>query len=102
MLQALQSSVNNVRSQAEEHLQNNWTNTRPEMLLMGLVEQIMGQKDSAAVGYRVGPQGDTRELANSRRLLGSIFRCSYLPSDIHKDQEDAEFRQHGYVHLFKP
>jgi importin-5 len=47
LLQALQSSDNNVRSQAEEHLTNNWTNTRPEMLLMGLVEQIHGSNNTS-------------------------------------------------------
>jgi hypothetical protein len=47
LLQALQSPDNGVRSQAEEHLQNNWTNTRPEMLLMGLAEQIQGSQDVA-------------------------------------------------------
>ncbi|KAK3690008.1 armadillo-type protein [Podospora appendiculata] len=40
LLQALQSPDNSVRSQAEDHLQVNWTSTRPELLLMGLVEQI--------------------------------------------------------------
>jgi hypothetical protein len=46
VLQALQSADNNVRSQAEDHLQNNWTATRPEVLLMGLVEQIAGSHDA--------------------------------------------------------
>ena len=43
LLQALQSSDNAIRSQAEEHLQNNWTVPRPEVLLMGLAEQIGSQ-----------------------------------------------------------
>ena len=47
LLQALQSSDNSIRSQAEEHLQNNWTATRPEVLLMGLAEQIQGAGDAA-------------------------------------------------------
>lgn len=46
LLQALQSPENGIRSQAEEHLQNNWTNTRPEVLLMGLAEQIQGAEDT--------------------------------------------------------
>lgn len=46
LLQALQSADNEVRSQAEEHLTTNWTNTKPEMLLMGLVEQIQGSNDT--------------------------------------------------------
>lgn len=47
LLQALQSADNATRSQAEEHLQNNWTNNRPEVLLMGLAEQIQGAGDNA-------------------------------------------------------
>jgi hypothetical protein len=50
LLDALQSSDNNVRSQAEEHLTNNWQATKPEMLLMGLVEQLQGASD-ATVRY---------------------------------------------------
>ena len=42
LLLALQSADNSVRSQAEEHLHNSWTVTKPEVLLMGLVEQIAG------------------------------------------------------------
>jgi len=51
LLQALQSPDNGVRSQAEEHLQNNWTNTRPEMLLMGLAEQVQGSQDIATRSF---------------------------------------------------
>jgi hypothetical protein len=46
LLQALQSSDNTVRSQAEDHLATNWTNAKPEVLLMGLVEQIYGSNDT--------------------------------------------------------
>ncbi|OTA99321.1 hypothetical protein M426DRAFT_68063 [Hypoxylon sp. CI-4A] len=47
LLQALQSPDNSIRSQAEGHLQNNWTNTRPEILLMGLAEQIASSTQSS-------------------------------------------------------
>lgn len=47
LLQGLQSADNGVRSQAEEHLQSNWTNSRPEVLLMGLAEQVQGAGDNA-------------------------------------------------------
>jgi hypothetical protein len=40
LLQQLQSADNNVRSQAEDVLQNQWTSQRPDWLLMGLAEQI--------------------------------------------------------------
>ncbi|KAK5653518.1 hypothetical protein OQA88_8777 [Cercophora sp. LCS_1] len=51
LLQALQSKDNNARSQAEEHLQNNWTNTRPEVLLMGLAEQIAAGRDASTRSF---------------------------------------------------
>ncbi|KAH7327822.1 armadillo-type protein [Stachybotrys elegans] len=51
LLQALQSADNTIRSQAEEHLQNNWTTTRPEVLLMGLAEQIQGAGDNATRSF---------------------------------------------------
>ncbi len=47
LLQALQSPDNNVRSQAEEHLNSNWTNPRPEVLLMGLAEHISTSRDAS-------------------------------------------------------
>ncbi|KAM0427764.1 hypothetical protein ACHAPT_007220 [Fusarium lateritium] len=51
LLQALQSSDNSIRSQAEEHLQNNWTLARPEVLLMGLAEQIQAAGDNATRSF---------------------------------------------------
>ena len=51
LLQALQSSDNSIRSQAEDHLQNNWTATRPEILLMGLAEQVQNSPDAMVRRY---------------------------------------------------
>lgn len=65
LLQALQSADNSIRSQAEDHLQNNWTATRPEILLMGLVEQIAGSHD-ATVCLPQNPPSP----ANARKPLG--------------------------------
>ncbi|RAL64762.1 hypothetical protein DID88_001793 [Monilinia fructigena] len=51
LLSALQSTDNNVRSQAEEHLNNNWVATKPELLLMGLVEHIHGSNDATTRSF---------------------------------------------------
>jgi len=53
LLQALQSADNNIRSQAEEHLQNNWIATRPDVLLMGLAEQIAISRDAPVCPHPV-------------------------------------------------
>ena len=63
LLSALQSTDNNVRAQAEEHLNNNWVATKPEMLLMGLVEHIYGSND-ATVSFISGPQYPTCRSAS--------------------------------------
>lgn len=46
LLLALASSDNIVRSQAEEQLNNEWVQNRPDVLLMGLAEQIQGAEDA--------------------------------------------------------
>ncbi|RDW63954.1 ARM repeat-containing protein [Coleophoma crateriformis] len=51
LLEALQSSDNSVRAQAEEHLAANWTATRPDLLLMALVEQIQGSTDTTTRSF---------------------------------------------------
>lgn len=55
LLQGLQSADNGIRSQAEEHLQSNWTDSRPEVLLMGLAEQVQGAGDNAVCAHCIDP-----------------------------------------------
>lgn len=80
LLQALQSSDNSIRSQAEEHLQNNWFNPRPEVLLMGLVEQISGSSD-AAVSFLDTPAPSHRVAVRRAHWLTSArtYRSVPLP-----------------------
>ena len=59
LLQALQSADNNVRTQAEEQLNTEWTQARPDVLLMGLVEQLHGSQD-AAVWQSQGVEAGSR------------------------------------------
>jgi hypothetical protein len=51
LLQGLQAADNNIRSQAEERLSTEWAQSQPDVLLMGLVEQIQ-LTDSQAVCTR--------------------------------------------------
>lgn len=46
LLGALTAADNALRSQAEEQLSNDWAQNRPDVLLMGLVEQIQGAGDT--------------------------------------------------------
>lgn len=47
LLRALTTADNTIRAQAEEQLNNDWILARPDVLLMGLVEQIQGAEDNA-------------------------------------------------------
>ncbi|KAI9843310.1 MAG: hypothetical protein M1838_002697 [Thelocarpon superellum] len=51
LLQALASSDNTLRSQAEEQLNNDWVQRQPDVLLMGLVEQIQQGDDVSARSF---------------------------------------------------
>ncbi|KAF2835817.1 ARM repeat-containing protein [Patellaria atrata CBS 101060] len=51
LLQGLQSSDNTIRSAAEESLNTEWVANRPEVLLMGLVEQIQAAQDPSIRSY---------------------------------------------------
>lgn len=47
LLQALTTPDNAVRAQAEEQLNNDWVQNRPDILLMGLAEQLQGSENPA-------------------------------------------------------
>jgi hypothetical protein len=47
LLRALTTPDNAVRSQAEDQLNNDWVQNRPDVLLMGLTEQLQGAEDAA-------------------------------------------------------
>ncbi|KAI9822390.1 MAG: hypothetical protein M1827_000109 [Pycnora praestabilis] len=51
LLQALSSADNNVRSSAEEQLNADWVQGRPDLLLMGLVEQIQGSTEPSTRSF---------------------------------------------------
>lgn len=76
LLDALQSSDNEVRSQAEEHLANNWTTNKPNMLLMGLVEQIQGSNDSVVTYIR---PTNCCLLLILLDILDSLLCCCHFP-----------------------
>ena len=47
LLQGLQSTDNTARTAAEENLSTEWVSQRPEVLLMGLAEQMQGANDES-------------------------------------------------------
>lgn len=75
LLQGLQSTDNNVRAQAEEQLNNEWIVARPDVLLMGLVEQIQGAPE-AGVRIKLSPAAirDSLSLRQSRSFAAVLFR----------------------------
>lgn len=47
LLRGLTTADNTVRSQAEDQLNNDWVQNRPDVLLMGLAEQIQGSEEAS-------------------------------------------------------
>jgi hypothetical protein len=81
LLDALQSSDNSVRAQAEEHLTNHWTATKPEILLMGLVEQIQGSNDATVRHYPVSVAVEGSNMLISFAPADAFLRCCHLPTN---------------------
>ena len=86
LLDALQSSDNSVRSQAEEHLANNWTTNKPNMLLMGLVEQIQGSNDPTVTHTRTTI---SYLLLIPRDIPDPLLCCGHFPSDSLQGSQDT-------------
>lgn len=59
LLQGLQSADNTARSAAEENLSSEWVSKRPEMLLVGLAEQMQGANDESV---SANPLDTTRRM----------------------------------------
>lgn len=79
LLRALGSPDNTLRTQAEEQLNNDWIQGRPDVLLMGLVEQIQGAEDIVvsrrwpAAGDK-GGRGEKKSMGS--RYLNHLFVAS--------------------------
>jgi hypothetical protein len=92
LLGALASSDNSVRSQAEEHLTNDWVVNRPDVLLMGLVEQMHGSQDTSV--WHISRDRRTR----SNEYIGSIIRRRPLPeASLEVKKEFGDERVKGSV-----
>lgn len=55
LLQGLQATDNTVRTRVEEQLNTEWIAKRPDMLLMGLAEQMQGAQDEGVSARRQRP-----------------------------------------------
>ena len=55
LLRALITPDNTIRTQAEDQLNNDWIQNRPDVLLMGLVEQTHGSEDAGVSPFYLAP-----------------------------------------------
>ena len=90
LLQALSSGDNALRSQAEEQLNNDWTANRPDILLMGLVEQIQGAED-AAVGPPICKSLQRADYFQTRSFAAVLLRR--IASKNRKDPNAADSKE---------
>ena len=89
LLQGLQSADNGIRSYAEEQLNNEWVISRPDVLLMGLVEQLQASQD-ISVGYRTFRYDPLLgEAADISSRQDALLRCRTLSKNGNKDQEES-------------
>ena len=72
LLQSLQSTDNAARTQAEEQLNTEWVQQRPDMLLMGLAEQMQGSDDEGVSAPIAVLNAFTNERVVSIILRGTV------------------------------
>ena len=77
LLQTLSSPDNASRSHAEEQLNLEWVAARPDVLLMGLVEQIQQSAD-LSVGRESSAWHGMVRMMRLMNFLDTIVRCSDL------------------------
>ncbi|TPR01653.1 hypothetical protein CAN33_0040380 [Aspergillus niger] len=79
LLRALSTPDNTIRAQAEEQLNNDWIQGRPDVLLMGLAEQIQGAEDvltrsfSAVLFRRIATKTRKDPVTNEAKELFSTL-----------------------------
>jgi hypothetical protein len=76
LLRALTTPDNTVRTQAEEQLNNDWIQNRPDVLLMGLAEQIQGAEDTVVSDTSFS--GDLEDRACRHRDRFKLFATADL------------------------
>ena len=94
LLRALQSSDNNVRVQAEDHLQKNWTESQPHILLMGLAEQMAGSTEEAVCSSQILLYQTSPGIFLTMATTDSHVCCCHLPQDFIKAPQE---RQGGII-----
>ena len=84
LLQALQAPDNTIRSHAEEQLSTEWVSARPDVLLMGLVEQVQDGNDPTVRGLFQAFRGTF--MTNPRhRCETSLPLCSGVWPQRHEN-----------------
>ncbi|KAL5358066.1 armadillo-type protein, partial [Aspergillus floccosus] len=79
LLRALSTPDNAVRAQAEDQLNNDWIQNRPDVLLMGLAEQIQGAEEvvtrtfSAVLFRRIATKTRKDPVTNEAKELFSTL-----------------------------
>lgn len=93
LLRGLSTADNTVRAQAEEQLGNDWIQNRPDVLLMGLAEQLEGAEDTVV---------STQHRNGGVDMRGFGGTCSYYHQQIPLSEPHSlivtDFFPHRHVH----
>ncbi len=88
LLQKLPSPDNQARTLAEERLNNEWFITRPDVLLMGLVEQIqLSQEPSVRHLPRVVQVMPNQLIHTTLSHADAVFCSSLISQNVNEDKE---------------
>lgn len=78
LLSALSTPDNAIRSQAEEQLNNDWVQNKPDVLLMGLAEQIGGAGETIVSARFLHRSLPCNSVGSFKRGYGARVRDSEM------------------------
>ena len=88
LLQKLASPDNQARTLAEEQLNNEWFIKQPDVLLVGLVEQIQLSQEPSVGRVRKDSVLKHSPLIWPCPCVDPLFCSSLIPQNVNKDEED--------------
>lgn len=97
LLSGLQSTDNGIRTQAEEALNTEWVSQRPDVLLMGLAEQMAGSTDEGVSRWENLAAHDAAcswcDGVTDIQVPDTCLCRRHLPPNLHSNHEGSHFRR---------
>ena len=89
LLQKLSSPDNQARTEAEDHLNNEWFVKQPDVLLMGLVEQMQLSQESSVRNMQRTAYLEHAPLIGLSLHADAVFCSNPISQNVNQDKKSS-------------